>query len=150
MLDVKLMMANNELFEFPGVVKTVEADFDNETGNIAFRATFPNPKGLLRHGETGNVQVTIPLKNAMIIPQKATFEVLDKKYVYVVDSTNTIKSRMITVSHEMPHLYVVSGGLNMTDRILVEGLRKVKENQKIQIELKSPAEVLPNLSLYAE
>lgn len=150
LLNVKLLMANNELFEFPGIVQTVEADFNNETGNIAFRATFPNPKGLLRHGETGNVQVTIPLKNAMIIPQKATFEVLDKKYVYVVDSTNTIKSRMITVSNEMPHLYVVSGGLNIKDKILVEGLRKVKENQKIQYELKSPAEVLPNLGLYAE
>ncbi|MDB5241017.1 MAG: efflux transporter periplasmic adaptor subunit, partial [Spirosoma sp.] len=76
MVNVNLVMANNELFPYPGVVQTIEADFNNETGNIAFRATFPNPKGLLRHGETGNVRMTVPLKNALIIPQKATFEVL--------------------------------------------------------------------------
>jgi membrane fusion protein (multidrug efflux system) len=150
MLNVNLMMANNELFEFPGVVKTIEADFNNETGNIAFRATFPNPKGLLRHGETGNVQVRIPLKQAMIIPQKATFEVLDKKYVYVVDSNHVIQSRMITVSHELPHLYVISSGLNIDDKVLIEGLRKVKENQKINIDLKKPDDVIQHLDLYAE
>ncbi|HMT35601.1 MAG TPA: efflux RND transporter periplasmic adaptor subunit [Chitinophagaceae bacterium] len=150
MLNVNLMMANNELFEFPGVVKTIEADFNNETGNIAFRATFPNPKGLLRHGETGNVQVRIPLKQAMIIPQKATFEVLDKKYVYVVDSNHVIQSRMITVSHELPHLYVISSGLNIHDKVLIEGLRKVKENQKINIDLKKPDDVIQHLDLYAE
>ena len=72
--SVNLMMANQQLFNHSGVVQTIEADFNNETGNIAFRATFPNPKGLLRHGETGDVQMTLPLKNALIIPQKCTFE----------------------------------------------------------------------------
>lgn len=62
MKHVKLVMANNELFDHPGEVQTIEADFNNETGNIAFRATFPNPKGLLRHGETGSVRMTVPEK----------------------------------------------------------------------------------------
>lgn len=84
-LDVKLRMANNELFDQGGKVETIEADFDNETGNIAFRATFPNPKRILRHGETGNILMPVSLKNALLIPQKATFEILDKKFVYVVD-----------------------------------------------------------------
>ncbi len=149
-LNVRLLLANNELFAYPGVVKTIEADFNNETGNIAFRATFPNPKGLLRHGQTGNIQVVIPLKKALIIPQKATFEVLDKKYVYVVDSKNIIKSRMVVVSHEMQHLYAISGGLEVGDKILLEGLGKVKENQKINPEYKEPANVLQHLDLYAE
>src|SRR5690606_39327306 len=54
LLRVDLKMANGKMFENKGVVETIEADFDNETGNIAYRATFPNPKGLLRFGETGN------------------------------------------------------------------------------------------------
>ena len=62
---VSLKMANNQLFSQTGVVQTIEADFNNETGNIAFRATFPNPNGLLRHGETGNILMTIPLKIAI-------------------------------------------------------------------------------------
>src|SRR6478609_10156843 len=57
LMKVNLLMANNLQFDYTGVVQTIEADFNNETGNIAFRATFPNPKGLLRHGETGNVQM---------------------------------------------------------------------------------------------
>nr|GFC68372.1 hypothetical protein [Tanacetum cinerariifolium] len=69
------------VFPYPGKVQTIEADFNNETGNIAFRATFPNPDGLLRNGETGSVLMTVPLKHALIIPQKATFEVLEKKFV---------------------------------------------------------------------
>ncbi len=150
MLNVKLMMANNELFKYPGVVETIEADFNNETGNIAFRATFPNPEKLLRHGETGNIQITIPLKNAMLIPQKATFEVLDKRYVYVINKESLVKSRMITIIKELPHLFVISEGLEVGDKILLEGLRKVKENQKIKYKFEDPTKVLNNLNLYAE
>lgn len=150
MLKVNLQMANQQLFDYPGVVKTIEADFNNETGNIAFRATFPNPKGLLRHGETGNILVTVPLKNALLIPQKATFEVLDKKYVYVVDKDNKIRSREITVGAELPHLFAVTSGLSTTDKILLEGLRQVKENEKIHSKFMKPDSVISHLSLYAE
>ena len=150
MKHVRLVMANNELFDQPGEVQTIEADFNNETGNIAFRATFPNPKGLLRHGETGSVRMTVPLKNALIIPQKATFEVLEKKYVYVVDKNNTIRSREITIGAEMPHIFVVQSGLNKGDKILLEGLRQVKENEKIHYNFVQPASVISNLGLYAE
>lgn len=150
MKHVKLVMANNELFDHPGEVQTIEADFNNETGNIAFRATFPNPKGLLRHGETGNVRMTVPLKNALIIPQKATFEVLEKKYVYVIDKDNKIRSREITIAAEMPHIFVVQSGLQKDDKILLEGLRQVRENQKIQYKFQQPESVVSNLGLYAE
>ncbi len=150
MLKVNLLMANNKLFDYPGIVQTIEADFNNETGNIAFRATFPNPKGLLRHGETGNIQVTVPINDALLIPQKATFEVLDKNYVFVVDKEHKVRSRLITIAEEMPHLYAISNGLAPDDKILLEGLRKVKENQKIEFEFVKPERVLTDLDLYAE
>ncbi len=148
--EVKLQMANEQVFEYPGVVKTIEADFNNETGNIAFRATFPNPKGLLRHGETGNILMDVPMKNAMMIPQKATFEVLEKKYVYVVDKDNVIRSREISIAAELPHIYVVQKGLAPTDRILLEGLRLVRENEKIESKFLQPRTVMSQLNLYAE
>lgn len=147
---VGLMMANSRMFNYEGVVETIEADFNNETGNIAFRATFPNPDGLLRHGETGNVLLNVPIKNGMLIPQKTTFEVLDKKYVFVVDENNIVRSRLITVGAEMPHVFVVTGGLAENDKILLEGLRRVKENQKIDYDFVEPATALSNLELYAE
>lgn len=148
--QVNLMMANGQMFNHQGVVETIEAEFNNETGNIAFRATFPNPNGLLRHGETGNVIMTIPLKNALLIPQKATFEVLDKHYVFVVDKDNIIRARAITVAAEMPHIYAIQDGLEVSDKILLEGLRLVKENEKITYTFTNPKEVLSQLELYAE
>lgn len=150
MLKVNLLMANNQLFGYPGVVKAIEADFNNETGNIAFRATFPNPKSLLRHGETGNIEMTIPIKNALIIPQKATYEILEKKYVFVVDKNDVVHSREITIASEMPDLYIVSSGLNENEKILLEGIRKVKDNEKIEFTYESPTTVLPKLKVYVE
>src|SRR6185369_15130594 len=94
---VKLLMANNELFPHEGTVETIEADFNNETGNIAFRATFPNPDRILRHGETGTILMPTYLKNALIIPQKATFDILDKKFVYVVDEKGLLTAKQIEI-----------------------------------------------------
>src|SRR5690606_39224388 len=147
---VNLLMANNKHFAYPGVVETIEADFNNETGNIAFRATFPNPDGLLRHGETGNIEMSIPLKDALLIPQKVTFEVLEKKYVYVVDEENKIRSREITIAAEIPHIYVISGGLEETDKILLEGLRLDRENDEIHYDFVEPHTAMSQLDLYAE
>lgn len=147
---VNLLMANNEVFGYPGVVETIEADFNNETGNIPFRATFPNPQGVLRHGETGSIQMLVPLKNALIIPQKATFEVLDKKYVYVVDKDNRVKSREITIGADMADLYAVTSGITQNDKILLEGLRKVKNNDKISFNYEQPQTVIASLKLPAE
>ena len=147
---VNLLMANNQYFDYSGIVETIEADFNNENGNIQFRATFPNPKGLLRHGETGNIHVTVPLKNTLLIPQKATFEVLDKKYVFVLDKDGIIRSKEVTIEAEMPHLFAIKSGITENDKILLEGLRLVKENEKIKYKLVAPQTVLSNLELYAE
>jgi membrane fusion protein (multidrug efflux system) len=148
--QVQLKMANGQIFEQMGTVTTIEADFNSETGNIAFRATFPNPKGLLRHGETGNILMTDELKNAMLIPQMATFEVLDKKFVFVVGRDSVVRTRPIKIRAEMPYLFAVESGLQPGERILLEGIRKVKENQKISYTYKDPASVASKLKLYAE
>jgi len=147
---VRLMMANGQVFDQPGKVEVVEADFNNETGTIAFRATFPNPAGLLRHGETGKILMNVPLTDALIIPQKATFDILDKKYVFVVDDKNVIRSRPIVVAEEMPQVYVVASGLSEKDRVLVEGLRKVRDGSVIEPDYKKPMDVLSHLDVPAE
>jgi membrane fusion protein (multidrug efflux system) len=148
---VILQMANNKLFEQEGVVETIEADFNNETGNIAFRSVFQNPKGILRHGETGNILMPIALENALLIPQEATFEILDKKYVFVVDKDNVVKSREIKTGAEIPHLYVITEGLREDDKILVEGLRKVKNDQKINYDFHKQEVIIAHLTgLHAE
>jgi len=147
---VNLLLANGESFKYKGNVEVIESEFDNETGNIAFRARFANTGKLLRNGETGKVQMLVPLKNAIVIPQKATYEIQDKKYVFVVDKNNKVGSREITITGEIPDLYVISSGLTQKDRILLDGVQKVKENDNIHFAYIAPQKVINNLRLKAE
>lgn len=148
--EISLMLANNQPFNHKGLVEVVEGEFDNETGNIAFRAKFPNPERLLRNGETGKVLLTVPARGAMIIPQKATYEIQDKKYVFVVGEHHIINSREIVVKAELPDLYVVSSGVSASDKILLEGVQKVREGDKISFSYEKPHEVIAHLKLKTE
>ena len=147
---VSLLLANNEPFKYKGNVELVESEFDNETGNIAFRAKFSNTEKLLKNGETGKVLMTVPVNNALIIPQKTTYEIQDKIYVFVVDKNNVVKSREITIAGAMPDLYVVKKGLSADDKILLEGIQKVKDDDKIKYDYQKPEVVLAHLKLKAE
>ena len=70
--------------------------------------------------------MTIPINNALIIPQKATYEIQDKIYVYVVDKNNVVKSRNITIKNKLPDLYVVDRGLSENDKILARRCSECK------------------------
>lgn len=147
---VKLRLANNHLFSSEGVIETIESDFDHTTGNIAFRATFKNPSLLLRHGQTGTILWPKGLKDVLVIPQKSTFEILDKRYVFKVDEDGRIHSQEISIKEELNHAYLINGGLSIQDKILLEGLRKVKDGDHIQYKLKDPTSVYDHLELHAE
>ncbi|MEY4963676.1 MAG: hypothetical protein RLZZ323_995 [Bacteroidota bacterium] len=147
---INLRLANNELFRYKGKIEVIESEFDNETGNIAFRASFPNSEKLLRNGQTGKVVMTVPVKNTLIIPQKATYEIQDKKYVFVVDKNKVVKSREIKIKGELPDLYVIQSGIEESDKILLEGVQKVNDGDKINYLYQKPLDVLAHLKLKAE
>lgn len=150
-VHVRLRMANGQLFDQVGTIQTIEADFDHETGTIAFRAGFPNPERLLRHGETGKVLISDMLDDALLIPQKATFRILDKTYVFVVDSHGVVHSREIVVGDEpIPHLYVVRQGLAETDRFLIDGIRRVRDGDHVAPTMQAPDQVVAALAVPAE
>ncbi len=144
-VPVELRMANGELFGQPGVIQTIEADFNNETGTIAFRAGFPNPASLLRHGETGTILMTMALPRVLLIPQEATFRVLDKRYVFVVDTENVVHAREIVVGPELPHVYVVESGLEEGEHVMIEGLRRVRDGDTIAQHVRGAQEVFDEL-----
>jgi membrane fusion protein (multidrug efflux system) len=132
--NATLFLANNMPHKYKGQVETIEAEFDKNTGSIAFRAKFPNPELLLKHGETGKVQLSVDLKNVLVIPQKATFEIQDKFYVFVVDANNIVKTRSITIKQKLSNIYVIESGLSVNDKILLEGIQTVKDDDKIKTE----------------
>ena len=147
MHQVSLLLANNQVYKHEGVVETIEGQFNNETGNIAFRAKFPNPEMLLKHGETGNILMNVPVRNSLIIPQKATYELQDKTYVFVVDQDNKVKSRSITIKNRLSNIYVIDSGLSDGDNILLEGVQNVKDDDKIQYKYVDLKDALSSLQL---
>jgi membrane fusion protein, multidrug efflux system len=98
---IELVLANQTKFPQPGKLGAIEAQFNDETGNISFRADFPNPDGQLRHGQTGTVLIHRKVHDAIVIPQRATFENLAKRYVYVVDKDDVVHHREIDIQHEL-------------------------------------------------
>lgn len=149
-LQVELKLANGEIFDQSGKIGAIEADFDNTTGNIAFRADFPNPTGLLRNGQTGTVLIHRTLKDVVVIPQRATYEILAKRYAYVVDQDNIVRQRDIEIQSEQDDIFVIKEGLKEGDKIILEGIRQVRDGDHIEYEFRSPEEVLGNLKYHAE
>lgn len=147
---IALMLADGSTFKHLGKIGAIEANFNNETGNIPFRVDFPNPEGLLRHGQTGNVLINKTLKNALVIPQRATFEILDKLYVFVVDKDGIVHQRNICIEHEKEDIFVVKSGLDANDEIILDGIRQVRDGEKVEYEFRKPEETLANQKYHAE
>jgi membrane fusion protein (multidrug efflux system) len=120
---VQLRLANGSTYPTAGKVATVSGVIDSSTGASTVRALFGNANGILRSGSTGNVVIPQHHENVIVIPQKATFEVQGKKFVYTVDADNSIHSTAISVlATQDGKNYVVTEGLNAGDRIVVEGV----------------------------
>jgi membrane fusion protein (multidrug efflux system) len=149
---IQLRLANGDIFEQNASnTLTIESDFDNETGNIKFRADFPNPDRLLRHGQTGTLLINETLHDVLVIPQRATFEILDRQYVYVVGEDGVAHQREITVSHEMDDIYVIEEGLSADEKLVFEGVRQVRDDEHLEgTEFQSPEEALSDLKHHAE
>jgi membrane fusion protein (multidrug efflux system) len=149
-MQIELMLANGEKFNQPGKIGAIEADFNNQTGNIPFRADFPNPDRLLRHGQTGTILIHRVQNDALVIPQRATFEILDKRYVFVIDDDHVAHQREISVQNELDDIFVVDKELAVNDRIVLEGVRQVRDGDKVEYEDRQPEQVVANLKYHAE
>ena len=148
-LPLTLILANGTNFSSQGHFQNVEGEFDKSTGNIAFRAKFFNTDHLLRNGETGTVRMNIPVRNAIIIPQQATYEVQDQKYVFVVDARGYVHARPIKVVFEKQDVFVISEGLSQNDKFLIDGVDKVNDGDRISCRYKNPAAVIQSVKLKA-
>jgi membrane fusion protein (multidrug efflux system) len=157
---IELRLANGTIFKHTGKIGAIEAQFNNQTGNIPFRADFPNlvvenvknrPVYLLRHGQTGTVLIHRTQDNALVIPQRATFEILDKRYVYVVDKDHVVHQRLITIQHELDDIFTIGKGLGVNDKIVLEGVRQVRDGEKLEdYEFLKPEDALAHQKNHAE
>lgn len=129
--EIQLILANNTLYTYKGKVEAVAGRIDNRTGNVFFRARFANPDGLLKHGSSGKIRLSKPIKGALMIPQKSTFEIQDNLYVFVVDKNNIARLRKIVPSLRLPQSFIIKSGLSPQDKIVYEGIQKIKDGDII-------------------
>ncbi len=131
MQEVQLVLSNGKPYAYPGKVETVVSEFESGTGSIAFRARFPNPEHLLKHGATGKIKLSREVDDALMLPQKAAFEIQDKNYVFVVDGLNKVTVRAFHPQTRIGAFYIVDSGLKVGERVVYEGIQNVKEGMKV-------------------
>lgn len=121
--SVNLVLADGTEYPQQGKVATISGVLDNNTGSASARALFPNPSGMLRSGNTGKVLIPVTASNAISIPQKATFEVQDLRYVYVLnDSNKTVTTPIKVMTLNDGKNFIVTEGLKAGDRVVIEGI----------------------------
>lgn len=142
---VSLILANGANYKYKGKIETTESEFNKSTGNIAFRARFPNPENLLKHGSSGKVQMKKMLHNVVLIPQKSTFEIQENIYVYKVKSDSSVEQQKVIPIARLPHLYIIEPTLSTSDLIIYEGIQKVKDGDIIKSDVVSFSKIVKPL-----
>lgn len=132
---VNLSLANNSVYPYVGTIETTETEFNKETGNIAFRAKFPNPEKLLKEGATGKIIIKKTFKNAIIIPQKSTFEVQGNLYIYLVDKKNIVYSKKINPIIRLNNFFILDKDINVNEKVIFEGIQSIKVGDAIAYKL---------------
>lgn len=129
---VQLQLADGSIYNEKGKIDAVSGVIDQTTGSVSMRAIFPNKQNILRSGGMANVVFPYTMENVILIPQSATQEIQDKKFVYVLQGDNTLKHTEVKISNlNDGKNYIVTGGLKDGDKIVVEGIQNLQDGQKI-------------------
>lgn len=132
MPDVNLQLIDGTIYADSGRVETISGVIDQTTGSVNMRALFPNKRNILRSGGTGNVVFPNPMTNVIMIPQSATTEIQDKKFVFVVQPDNTLKNTEVSVFKlNDGKYYYVTEGLKAGDKVVVEGVQNLRDGAVI-------------------
>lgn len=121
--EVTLQLADGQIYPIKGKIISVSGVLNQSTGSANAIALFANPDGMLRSGNTGKILLPTTYRDILLIPQNATFEIQDMKFVYVVGDSAKVKTRPITISNMNDGKnYVVTGGLQPGETIVTEGI----------------------------
>ena len=132
MPEVSLQLADGSIYSEKGRIDAVSGVIDQTTGSVSMRAIFPNNNNVLRSGGMANIIFPYVMENIIIIPQYATQEIQDKKFVYVVQPDSTVKYTEISISPlNDGQNFIVTSGLNSGDRIVTEGVQTLSDGRKI-------------------
>jgi len=143
---VSLLLSDGTEYGEKGKIETINGLINTATGSVNVRARFPNSKGIIRSGSSTKVRIPQDVKNKIIVPQSATFELQDKRFASVVGKDGKTKNVVITVlDNTIGNYYVVESGLKEGDQIVLEGVANLKEGTQIKATPESEGTVYANL-----
>ncbi|MDQ2177934.1 efflux RND transporter periplasmic adaptor subunit [Marinifilum sp. D714] len=131
MPDVELVLADGSVYNQKGRIETINGMVNPRTGSISYRAIFPNPDNLLRSGISGKVKMASNMNDIVLLPQKATYELQGKKFVYLVGKENKVESKEVTIANTVDNHFIVKDGVNPGQKYVVDGLIKLREGMQI-------------------
>ncbi len=133
MPEVELRLADGTMYDHKGKIESVAGSIDTKTGAANMTANFPNPAKVLRSGATGTIYIPREIANARLVPQNATFEMQDKKFVYVLNDSITEMREIVVDNLTYEENYIVKEGLELGEVIVIEGVgSSVKNGMKIK------------------
>ena len=131
-IPLELILADGSVYPHKGRFSLADRQVDVKTGTMRLGALFPNPGNLLRPGQFGIVRATMATKKgALLVPQRAVTEVQGKFLVAVVGSDNAVELRPVTPAERVGSLWVIDKGLKPGERVVVEGVQKVKTGVRV-------------------
>ncbi|MGY4384922.1 membrane fusion protein (multidrug efflux system) [Pedobacter sp. UYP24] len=134
---VSLVLADGSTYPENGKIESINGLINTSTGSASLRATFKNPFMILRSGASASIRIPQLIQNAILIPQKSTIDIQGKKFVYLAESDSTVKNTEIEIM-EIPtgNFYVVTKGLKIGDKVVLEGFQSLKDGAKIKTDVK--------------
>lgn len=129
---IGLRLSDGSLYKYSGTIQTVASSVENNTGQIAVRAIFPNPERILKHGASAKVVLPINLSHALLIPNKSVLDIQSKKYVYLLQKDGSVKMQPFSYSYRYQDYFIADEGLDEGDSIIYEGLHQIKADSKIK------------------
>ena len=143
---VTLLLADGSEYPEKGKVETIAGLINTETGSASFRATFPNPVGLLRSGGSATLEIPVTVKDAIVVPQRSTYELQGKRFVYLVNDSNKVISTEIEVMDTQAGQYfVVTNGLKAGNTVVYESTSTLQDSTAIKPEVQPENKVYGNL-----
>ena len=134
-LPFDLVLADGSVHPEKGQLVFVDRNVDPTTGTILMEAAFPNPGGIVRPGQYARVRAAVDLKKgAILVPQRAVSELQGIYNVAVVGGDDAVEIRMVTPAQRIGTLWVIDAGLKAGDRVVVEGVQKVRPGLKVKPE----------------
>src|SRR6202140_3690461 len=138
-LDFELILSSGNVYPHKGTFYALDRNLDTKTGSIRYYVTFPNPGNILRPGQFGKVRFVADMKKgAMVVPQEAVAELQGSFQVAVVDQNNKVSIRPVKMGERIGALWEVTEGIKPGDKVVVQGLQKVREGSAVTVKEWTP------------